>query len=96
MLSMDFVKENREAVERAIRDKGVDLDLGQLLALDIEVRASKTEIERLRAERNAISAQFPRRRPKKKRSWVGKRRKPALALRSSKRGLPLRKPSSRS
>ncbi len=60
MLSMDYIKENREAVERAIRDKGVSLDLEELLAIHTEVRAGKTEIERLRAERNAISAQFPK------------------------------------
>ena len=45
MLALDFVKANRATVERAIRDKGVDLDLGPLLALDSEVRAAKTEIE---------------------------------------------------
>jgi seryl-tRNA synthetase len=60
MLALDFVKANRETVERAIRDKGVDLDISALLALDAQVRAAKTEIERLRAERNAISAQFPK------------------------------------
>jgi seryl-tRNA synthetase len=58
MLGLDFVKANREAVERAIRDKGVDLDLDQLLTLDAEVRAGKTEIDALRAERNAVSAKF--------------------------------------
>ena len=58
MLGMDFIKANREAVERAIRDKGVDLDLDALLGLDAEVRAAKTEIEKLRAERNAVSAKF--------------------------------------
>jgi seryl-tRNA synthetase len=58
MLSMDFIKANREAVDRAIRDKGVTLDLDALLALDAEVRALKTEIEQLRAERNAVSARF--------------------------------------
>jgi seryl-tRNA synthetase len=60
MLALDFVKANRETVERAIRDKGVDLDLDTLLALDTEVRGLKTEIESLRAERNAISALFPK------------------------------------
>ena len=60
MLALDFVKANREAVERAIRDKGVDLDLDALLALDTEVRGLKTEIDTLRAERNAISALFPK------------------------------------
>jgi seryl-tRNA synthetase len=59
MLALDFVKSNRETVERAIRDKGVELDLDALLTLDAQVRALKTEIEALRAERNAISAQFP-------------------------------------
>jgi seryl-tRNA synthetase len=60
MLALDFVKANRETVERAIRDKGVALNLDDLLALDTQVRALKTEIEALRAERNAISAQFPK------------------------------------
>ncbi|MBA3511876.1 serine--tRNA ligase [Sphingomonas sp.] len=59
MLGMDFVKANRAAVERAIRDKAVDFDLEALLALDTEVRGLKTQIEALRAERNEISAKFP-------------------------------------
>ena len=44
MLAMDFIKANRETVERAIHDKNVELDLDHLLALDSEVRAGKTEI----------------------------------------------------
>ncbi|HEU0310112.1 MAG TPA: serine--tRNA ligase [Sphingomicrobium sp.] len=58
MLAMDFIKANRETVERAIRDKGVALDLDALLALEAEARSLKTEIDNLRAERNAISARF--------------------------------------
>ena len=58
MLAMDFIKANRETVERAIRDKGVDLDLDVLLALEGEARSLKTEIDNLRADRNAISARF--------------------------------------
>ena len=58
MLALDFVRSNRETVEQAIRDKGVDLDLGALLALEAEVRSVKTEIDRLRADRNALSAKF--------------------------------------
>ncbi|MFL6774713.1 MAG: serine--tRNA ligase, partial [Sphingomicrobium sp.] len=60
MLALDFIKANRDTVEKAIRDKGVELDLGTLLGLDAEVRALKTEIEALRAERNAISGLFPK------------------------------------
>jgi seryl-tRNA synthetase len=58
MLAMDFIKANREAVEQAVRDKAIDLDLDALLALDAEVRGLKGEIEALRAERNAISGRF--------------------------------------
>jgi heat-inducible transcriptional repressor len=54
MLSLDFVKANRETVERAIRDKGVALSLDDLLALDGQVRALKTEVEQLRAEIAAL------------------------------------------
>jgi seryl-tRNA synthetase len=78
MLALDFIKANREAVERAIRDKGVGLDLEQLLTLDSEVRALKTEIDGLRAERNAISAQFKSAAPEE-RAALGGRAKEAGA-----------------
>ena len=82
MLAMDFVKANRETVERAIRDKGVVLDLDGLLALDTQVRALKTEIEALRAERNAISAQFPKAAPEEK-AELGRKAKEAGARASA-------------
>ena len=66
MLAMDFIKANRETVERAIRDKAVELDLDALLALDTDVRGLKTEIDRLRAERNAVSAKFKDASPEEK------------------------------
>jgi len=78
MLGLDFVKANRETVERAIRDKGVALDLSDLLALDSRVRALKTEIEALRAERNSISAQFPSAAPEEK-AELGRKAKEAGA-----------------
>jgi seryl-tRNA synthetase len=78
MLAMDFIKANRETVERAIRDKGVALNLDDLLSLDTQIRALKTEAEALRAERNAISAQFPKAAPEKK-AELGRRAKEAGA-----------------
>jgi seryl-tRNA synthetase len=78
MLALDFVKANREAVERAIRDKGVELDLDTLLALDSDVRAAKTEIDRLRAERNAVSARFKDASPEEK-AELGRQAKEAGA-----------------
>ena len=76
MLALDFVKANRETVERAIRDKGIALDLDDLLALDTRIRALKTEAEALRAERNAISAQFPSAAPEE-RAELGRKAKEA-------------------
>ncbi|MEO7379967.1 MAG: hypothetical protein ABIV23_07895, partial [Sphingomicrobium sp.] len=55
---MEYIKRNRADVERAIRDKGVGVDLKALLALDEAVRSGKTQIDELRATRNAISARF--------------------------------------
>jgi seryl-tRNA synthetase len=78
MLSLDVVKAKLATVERAIRDKGVDLDLDALLALDSEVRGYKTEIEALRAERNVISAQFPKASPEEK-AELGRKAKEAGA-----------------
>jgi seryl-tRNA synthetase len=82
MLALDFVKANRETVERAIRDKGVALNLDDLLTLDTDVRALKTEIEALRAERNAISAQFPKAAPEEK-AALGQKAKEAGARASA-------------
>jgi seryl-tRNA synthetase len=66
MLGMDFIKANRETVERAIAQKGVDLDLDVLLGLETETRALKTQIDELRASRNAISAKFKDAKPEEK------------------------------
>ena len=58
MLSLGFIREHRDVVERAVAAKNVSLDLDALLALDGEVRAMKTEIDDLRRQRNEISASF--------------------------------------
>ena len=78
MLAMEFIKANRETVERAIRDKGVDLNLDMLLGLEGEARGLKTEIDNLRAERNAISARFKDAAPEEKAS-LGQQAKAAGA-----------------
>ena len=78
MLALDFIKANRDTVERAIRDKGVDLDLDALLALDAEVRGAKTQIDQLRAERNAVSAKFKDATPEEK-AELGRQAKEAGA-----------------
>ena len=78
MLGLEYIRANREAVERAIRDKAIALDLDDLLTLDAQVRALKTEIEAHRAERNAISAKFPSAAPEEK-AELGRKAKEAGA-----------------
>ncbi|MES2119849.1 MAG: serine--tRNA ligase [Pseudomonadota bacterium] len=85
MLALDFIKGNRETVERAVRDKRVGLDLDRLLGLDAEVRTAKTEIERLRAERNAVSARFKDASPAEK-AELGRQAKDAGARASALEG----------
>jgi seryl-tRNA synthetase len=57
MLALDYIKANRETVERAIRDKGVaHISLDVVFSLDEEIRRIKSESEKLRALKNEISA----------------------------------------
>ncbi|MDQ8756303.1 serine--tRNA ligase [Sphingosinicella sp. LHD-64] len=58
MLSLQFIRDNPDAVRTAIAQKNVTLDLDALLALDGEVRGLKTRVDTLRQERNAISDGF--------------------------------------
>ncbi len=58
MLSLQFIRENPDAVRKAVADKGVALDLDALLEFDAEVRGLKTMVDRLRTERNEISNSF--------------------------------------
>jgi seryl-tRNA synthetase len=78
MLGLDFIRAEREAVEKAIAAKGVELNVDELLSLDGHVRRLKTEIEALRAERNAISARFKSVAPEE-RSELGRQAKDAGA-----------------
>ena len=58
MLDVKFIRENPEAVKKAIRDKNVKLDLDTFLKLDSERRRFITELEKAKAEKNKLSAQI--------------------------------------
>jgi seryl-tRNA synthetase len=58
MLSLQFIRDNPDAVRKAAEEKNARLDLGRLLELDGEVRALKSRIDELRRQRNEISAGF--------------------------------------
>src|SRR5689334_5982072 len=55
MLGMDFIRDNRAVVEQAIEDKGVDLNLDDLLAVDHQVRTLTRLLENDRAKKNEIT-----------------------------------------
>ncbi len=74
MLSLQFIRENPDAVRTAIAQKNVALDLEALLALDGEVRGLKTKVDGLRADRNAISDSFKSAAPEE-RPTLGQRAK---------------------
>ncbi|GAA4024187.1 serine--tRNA ligase [Sphingomonas swuensis] len=78
MLDLAFIRQNRDLVARAAADKNVAVDLDRLLMLDGEVRSAKTEVDKLRAERNAISAGFKSAAPEEK-AELGRRAKEAGA-----------------
>jgi seryl-tRNA synthetase len=58
MLSLQYIRENTDAVRAAAEQKNVRLDLDRLLALDGEVRGLKSRIDELRRQRNELSAGF--------------------------------------
>ena len=55
MLDIQFVKDNKEAIAEAIKNKGVEADLVKLLELDDRRRGLITELEELRQQRNRLS-----------------------------------------
>jgi seryl-tRNA synthetase len=58
MLSLQFIRDNPDAVRKAAEQKNARLDLDRLLELDGDVRGLKSRIDELRRQRNEISAGF--------------------------------------
>lgn len=56
MLDIKYIRENKEIVEKGIKDKQLSstVDLNKLLNLDSQIRELRTKIDRLRSERNKL------------------------------------------
>jgi seryl-tRNA synthetase len=52
MLDIDFIRKNPEVVKRAVLNKGIDLDIDELLNVDASRREILTKVEELRQQRN--------------------------------------------
>src|SRR3989344_9065420 len=55
MLDIKFIRENKDTVKKAIKDKMVDLDLEKLLKLDEERRALITKTVKLNKQRKELA-----------------------------------------
>jgi seryl-tRNA synthetase len=60
MLDRRFIRSNPDLVKQAVRDKGLDLDVDELLAVDQRVRKLTTELDDAQAQRKSSSREFAR------------------------------------
>ena len=66
MLDVKFIRENKDLVKKALKDKGVKLDLDKFLKIDTERRKLLTEVEQLKHEKNEVSGKIGRMMKEKK------------------------------
>src|ERR1700759_3705696 len=60
MLDRRFIRSNPDAVKQAVRVKGLDLDVDELLAVDHRVRKLTTELDEAQAQRKSSAKEFAR------------------------------------
>ena len=58
MLDINYIRANRQKVEDAIKNKGYEIDLAEILDLDDERKSLSQKIDNLRQERNQVSAKM--------------------------------------
>ena len=58
MLDRRFIRENPDAVKAAVRVKGIDLDVDELLHLDAASRKLQHELDQAQARRKSSSKEF--------------------------------------
>jgi seryl-tRNA synthetase len=79
MLDIQFIRDNPKLVEEKSKQKGYDVNVGELLKIDEQRRALVTEAEKLRAERNEVSAATKGSKPTPEQIEKGKQLKEKLA-----------------
>ena len=79
MLDINYIRANRQKVEDAIKNKGYEIDLAEILDLDDERKSLSQKIDNLRQERNQISAQMKNGKPNKALIEQGKKLKKELS-----------------
>src|SRR5215813_3236278 len=60
MLDRRFIRENPEAVKAAVRVKGIDLDVDELLSLDESSRSLQRDLDEAQTRRKSLAKEFAR------------------------------------
>lgn len=79
MLDIQFIRGNPELVREKTKQKGYEADIDRLLKVDEDRRRVLGEVERLRAERNALADQLKQGKPSPEQIERGKELKARLA-----------------
>ncbi len=86
MLDIQFIRDNPELVAEKSKQKGYDIDIRQLLELDTERRTRLTQIEELRARRNAQAGELKQGKPTEEQLAHGKQLKEEISQLESEIG----------
>jgi seryl-tRNA synthetase len=60
MVALEFIRDHPDLVRNAIQQKGVRLELDDILLLDAKLRSARGRLDALRTERNQLSATYMR------------------------------------
>ncbi len=83
MLDIQFIRENAELVQKKSEQKGYKVSVAELLELDTERRTRLTQVEELRARRNALTVEMKGQRPSDEQVAAGKLLKEEIAARET-------------
>src|SRR3989338_6317021 len=56
MIDIKFLRENPEKIQKAAKDKNVDINVGHILEIDKKHRELSIAVQKLREERNILTA----------------------------------------
>ena len=79
MLDIKFIRENKEQVKEAAKNKNIKVDIDELLKLDEQRREAQGKIEELRAERNELASSAKSGKPSAEQIKKGKNLKEKIA-----------------
>ena len=80
MLDITFVRENNQAVKKAAEQKGMKVDIDQLLKLDDQRREVIVKVDEARAERNELASHTKGQKPSAEQIAKGKDIKDKIAV----------------